>query len=498
MKTKILFILLVACFSTFSWERTYGGRESNRECNSIIQLNDSCYVLCGAIKSLTSSYLLYLLMIDQYGDTLWSKTYGQRDTLSSSYVQGKSIHNTLDGGFVATGIGIGAFSWNGVYLLKCDANGDSIWCKIYNLGNEAVGYDIIETSDAGFAVVATGTMGACIIKTDSSGDSLWAVTNDSYPYTEGIRLAETTDSGIIVAGANSLRAWAWKLNPVGSTIWYRTFYSEISTITKVIPESDGGAVLIGHLATPPDSLPTHDIFILKVNSDGDSVWAYTYRDDTQYAKEFIPSASRTEDGGIIIISDAIIYCSIPVYNIDSVYMYIVKVDSMGVKLWDKPYTPTTTNDTTIIAGWSVIQDYNGNYICASTVRNGWSYYGPWDNIYHSIILLKLDSLGNSVSSSISEYLHLPHKMQIYSYPNPFNSSVAIDIHVPTDSEIELNIFNISGQLVRELYSGAVRQGTHQFVWDGRDGIGLIAPSGLYYCKSSVSGASSVSKIVLVK
>jgi hypothetical protein len=93
---------------------------------------------------------------------------------------------------------------------------------------------------------------------------------------------------------------------------------------------------------------------------------------------------------------------------------------------------------------------------------------------------------------------LPEISSINVSPNPFNSSVAIDIHIPNDSEIELNIFNISGQLVRELYSGAVRQGTHQFVWDGRDGIGLIAPSGLYYCKSSVSGASSVSKIVLVK
>ena len=67
-------------------------------------------------------------------------------------------------------------------------------------------------------------------------------------------------------------------------------------------------------------------------------------------------------------------------------------------------------------------------------------------------------------------------------PNPFNPSTVIPFLVPVglgDAEITLRIYNLSGQVVRELWVHAPGAGEHRLTWDGRDEYGRDAASGVY-------------------
>ena len=68
------------------------------------------------------------------------------------------------------------------------------------------------------------------------------------------------------------------------------------------------------------------------------------------------------------------------------------------------------------------------------------------------------------------------------YPNPFNPVTNIPILVNNKSEIIINIYNVSGQLVKEVYSGSLNAGEFLFKWDGRGQNSAKISSGLYFCK----------------
>ena len=67
-------------------------------------------------------------------------------------------------------------------------------------------------------------------------------------------------------------------------------------------------------------------------------------------------------------------------------------------------------------------------------------------------------------------------------PNPFNASTVIPIQIPVDlagEAMRLRIYNLSGQVVRELQVHAPGAGEHRLTWDGRDEYGREAGSGVY-------------------
>ncbi|MCA9734612.1 MAG: exo-alpha-sialidase [Deferribacteres bacterium] len=66
------------------------------------------------------------------------------------------------------------------------------------------------------------------------------------------------------------------------------------------------------------------------------------------------------------------------------------------------------------------------------------------------------------------------------YPNPFNPGTQISFDLPQNGEIEMSIFNTSGQLVRQLIKASYTAGSHTVSWDGRDAQGLTVASGLYF------------------
>ena len=91
--------------------------------------------------------------------------------------------------------------------------------------------------------------------------------------------------------------------------------------------------------------------------------------------------------------------------------------------------------------------------------------------------------------SIPVQMALPLEFALESNaPNPFNPTTSIAFSLPETGRATLNIYNISGQLVRTLVDGQVEAGRHNVTWNGCDALGHEAAAGVYiYRLTSPSG-----------
>jgi hypothetical protein len=79
----------------------------------------------------------------------------------------------------------------------------------------------------------------------------------------------------------------------------------------------------------------------------------------------------------------------------------------------------------------------------------------------------------------------PRAGALHNHPNPFNPSTVLTLWLPrgdgrvTGSDVQLDIFSVSGEKVRALYAGSLAVGAHELVWDGRDDRGAVVATGVY-------------------
>jgi len=85
-----------------------------------------------------------------------------------------------------------------------------------------------------------------------------------------------------------------------------------------------------------------------------------------------------------------------------------------------------------------------------------------------------------------------------SYPNPGNPSTTITFTLPQKAHVTLEIYNLLGQRVRTLVEGVKEAGPHAVVWDGRDELGKIVPTGIYLYRLQSADFVRVRKMVLVR
>jgi uncharacterized lipoprotein YddW (UPF0748 family) len=87
------------------------------------------------------------------------------------------------------------------------------------------------------------------------------------------------------------------------------------------------------------------------------------------------------------------------------------------------------------------------------------------------------------------------------YPNPFNASTYIRFNIPPGTgplPISLKIYNILGQEVRTLLDETKNPGRYTVLWDGRNGTGEEAASGVYFCRLQVGQLWHSRKMTLIR
>jgi PKD repeat protein len=108
---------------------------------------------------------------------------------------------------------------------------------------------------------------------------------------------------------------------------------------------------------------------------------------------------------------------------------------------------------------------------------------------------------NGYNEKIS--LHFSDHIQLIStitsiYPNPFNPETSIQLYIAEDSQVNLSIYNLKGQLITELISEFKEMGNYSVIWNGMDKDSQYVSSGVYLIRFSAEGILEFSKIVYLK
>ena len=108
-------------------------------------------------------------------------------------------------------------------------------------------------------------------------------------------------------------------------------------------------------------------------------------------------------------------------------------------------------------------------------------------------LSKLLNINIFSTSDVSPAFNLSNN-----YPNPFNPSTQIQYAVPRASNVSLVIYNVLGQQVRTLVDAPQNAGRFTVTWDGRDNLGHVVGSGVYFYRLNAGETSLVKKMLMLK
>ena len=73
-----------------------------------------------------------------------------------------------------------------------------------------------------------------------------------------------------------------------------------------------------------------------------------------------------------------------------------------------------------------------------------------------------------------------YKINLKTYPNPFNNSVRISFLSDNNRQKIIRIYDMMGVLVRSLYFKNIIKGENYIFWDGKNDLGKTSTSGIYF------------------
>ncbi len=439
MKRAIIILLVfwsanVSFAQSIVFNKTYSGQTPGLR-NIIIQ--EDGYVGLGFDVN-SSKIRIYIIKTDFYGDTLWTKTYGDS---YYSYYHGtrNSLQKNYDECYTLAG-SRNDDTKNACMLMKFDQNFDTLWTKLYfDNPDFTVFYNHIQTSDGGFALVGCTTEGdadgdVLLVKTDSEGNMQWYKKHGTSGYDSGFCIIETTDNGFLVGGGTmhgSGDNYIIKTDEFGELQWSTHYGNPDCTdggITNIIKTQD-----LGYLFTASHTLYEEGddgylkysrAGLKKIDSDYNDEWYKLYGNIT-YQTSF-GSVVETSEGdlALTLFED---------YPSRSKLLFL---NSQGDSLKKVGYEADGSFDEQWLS--SLKQTDDKGFIMAGVA------YGP-----QVMWLIKTDSCGCVTEDcecwdNPVQQFNFQNEIQIY--PNPSNSNFTIISFLPNYINAELRITDINGHL----------------------------------------------------
>jgi hypothetical protein len=84
------------------------------------------------------------------------------------------------------------------------------------------------------------------------------------------------------------------------------------------------------------------------------------------------------------------------------------------------------------------------------------------------------------------------------YPNPFNSTTVIKYNLPKTTGVTIKFYNLLGQLVHTYQADNMAPGYYSYLWNGKNDLGQMVSSGIYFYQLQADGFMDVKKMVLLK
>ncbi len=288
------------------WTRAYGGTDSDYG-NSVQQTTDGGYVIGGATDSFCETYSdAWLIKTDSNGDTLWTRHYDG----TGGYEACQSIQQTEDGGYILAGYTFYVGTQNrDVYLWKTDADGDTLWTRRYGGDGFDMAWSVDQTTDGGYIVAGYTTSfisseEVWLLRTDANGDTLWTRRFDHRNDVIARSVQQTADGGFIVVGntdpwGGTADVWLTKTDADGNADWTKTFGGKDDQYGNSVRQTiDGGYIVAGYTWSGAESW--FDAYVVKTNSRGRPQWEGIYGGSVD---EHLLCIRQLPDGSYIAVGD---------------------------------------------------------------------------------------------------------------------------------------------------------------------------------------------------
>ncbi len=312
------------------WEKNYGGNRDERA-YSINPVSSGGFIISAEwFDEYIDKTRAYLLKVDENCDTLWTRKYAGDGNVNSI---ARDALETDDGGFMLCGASYDD-EGRGIFLLKTDAEGEALWRKIIRINEDGWSCDMIKTRDGGYAIcggteAAPGYNDFFIVKTDANGDTLWT---RSYGYAgddAAYSIIQSDEGEYYVTGQawnvfqpnNTFDILVIKLDEQGDSLWAKRYGEESGgEFAYSMDFTDDGNIVIGGTTR---YFPSNnwDMYILKIDTAGSLLSSQTYGGD-EYEKCF--AVHSTFDNGLIISGYTTSWGS------GGADMYFLKTDADGL------------------------------------------------------------------------------------------------------------------------------------------------------------------------
>jgi hypothetical protein len=459
------------------WTRTFGGPRLERF-HDVKCTPDGGYIAVGETWSLPGHDVdWYVVKTDSLGHLQWSQTFGgPYDDRAQAMVL------TNDGGYVIAGHISGDTSrYEDGALVRLNAQGDSVWGHLYGGYSSDVIWAMGSTTDGGYVLGGfTGTYGSggwdfWMLKTDSLGDSLWSHTFGGRIDEQGFAVQQTSDGGYAIGGstasfsAGAYDMWLVKTNAQGDSLWSRTYgggsFDEVRAMQQTM---DSGFILVGY--TGSFGQGWENAWLVKTDSLGNMEWNRAYGNVEQ---TYAMCVRQLGDGGYIV-------GGANSYGTGNIPNWLLRTNALGDSLWG--------------CIWGSGRG-DGIDALAVTPEGGYILAGHWDWDIQGITsgdacLIKTarDPLGAADRPRV-----LPRQYSLSAFPNPFNSQAIITYSTPSRTHLVLNVYDLLGRDVSTLQQGWADAGSHTVRFNAES-----LPSGIYFCHLNAGAQSLTRKLILLK
>ena len=345
------------------WSRDHGGGTQDGAW-AIEATSDGGFIAAGFTRSFSPNSIsaAYLVKTDADGQASWTRTF----ELSPLENIAAAVAEVPGGGYALAGRA-GSNGDFDSFLIRTNANGDELWHRTYDAGDDDRAHGMTPTSDGGFILVGQawfgdelfGSYDLYVVKTDADGGVEWTRV---FEYADGFGagadiafdVQEVSTGGYVIAGYTQSIVWdGWliRTDELGVPMWDRTyasgFNSDVLTSVREVP--GGGFVLGGLYATPFGDV---DMALVRTDEAGEPIWTkrfgQTGTDDDGRCVRLMP------DGGFVLAG----YTSSFGNSWD---MYVVRTDADGETLWtdvhggdsdDRAHAVAVGNGAIVAAGWA--------------------------------------------------------------------------------------------------------------------------------------------------
>ena len=478
----IQIILLLPLLNGQEWTQTYGVNHFEKG-KSGMQTNDGGYIIVGETRQFEMSTSdLLLIKIDNQGNEEWQQVYGGPIDYSNTGDEAYSVQQTIDGGYVI--IGSTGYMSNGYFdfwIIKTDSYGNEIWNKTFGVDNNNSDHALSghQTSDGGY--ILGGIMGFCnswLIKIDDQGNEVWNKIFDLDECNRIQSVQQTSDGGYILLGRTtsisdgSYDVWLVKTDSNGDTVWTKTFGGNDTDSGYCVRQTaDGGYVIVGNTNTFGSG--DYDIWLIKTTSDGNLTWSSTIGGTES---DRASSIRQTSDGGYIISG----YTSS--FGDGSSDAWIIKTDSNGDTVWTKTFGGTEYDRANSLS----LTDDGGFFIVGETESFGNGGKDIWVINTYETLTVK------------GTYLY-PETFRLYkNYPNPFNPITSLRYDLPKDGLVNITVYDMMGRIVKTLVNSSQTAGYKAVQWNATDNINEPVSAGLYLYTIQAGEFRQTKKMVLLK